>query len=317
MLNQEIYNEKDTNIRLDIFLKNHIKNTSRSKIQKLIINGSIRIDDYIVKPSYILKGNECITIDTVKSKSSFDYLEKQDISFDVIYEDNDIIVINKPAGLIVHPGAGNKDRTLLNGLLYRFRELSKINALRPGIVHRLDKQTSGVMLVAKTDEAHYFLSEQFLNRTISKTYRAIVWGDTLCSGEIEGYISRDEKNRMRFKLNGSKGKFSSTKYKKLNSFSPFSYLELYPLTGRTHQIRVHLNSINHPIFLDDMYGGGDSLIKSYSSEYVPLINQALKKINRFALHAYQIEFIHPTLNKKVNFKAEIPKDISSLLDLIS
>ena len=317
MLHQEIYNEKDTNIRLDIFLKNHIKNTSRSKIQKLIINGSIRIDDYVVKPSYILKGNEHITIDEIESKNPFAYLEKQDIFFDVIYEDNDIIVINKPADLVVHPGAGNKNGTLLNGLLYRFRELSKINAFRPGIVHRLDKQTSGVMLVAKTDAAHYSLSEQFLHRTVSKIYRAVVWGNTLDSGKIEGYMLRDEKNRMRFKLNNLKGKFSSTRYKKLNSFPPFSYLELYPLPGRTHQIRTHLNSINHPIFLDDMYGGGDSLIKSYNSKYVPLINQALNTINRFALHAYQIEFVHPTLNEKVKFKAKISEDISGLLDLIS
>ena len=189
MLHQEIYNEKDTNIRLDIFLKTHIKNTSRSKIQKLIINGSIRIDDYVVKPSYVLKGNEHITIDEIESKNPFDYLEKQDIFFDVLYEDNDIIVIDKPAGLVVHPGAGNKNGTLLNGLLYRFRELSKINALRPGIVHRLDKQTSGVMLVAKTDAAHYSLSEQFLHRAVSKTYRAVVWGNTLESGKVEGYMS--------------------------------------------------------------------------------------------------------------------------------
>jgi len=317
MLYQEIYNDKDKNIRLDVFLKNHIKNTSRSKIQKLIVNGSVRVDDYIVKPSYILKGSEYITVNEVKADKDLSYLKKENIPIDIVYEDENLIAINKPSGLVVHPGAGNKEGTLLNGLLYHFHDLSNINASRPGIVHRLDKNTSGIMLIAKTDKAHYLLSEQFLNRTIKKTYRAIVWGNTPRQGKVEGYITRDQKSRTRFKLNNLKGKFSSTSYKNISTKSPFSYLEVYPLTGRTHQIRVHLNSIGHPIILDDIYGGGSKIIKSYHSKYIPLINRVINKINRFALHAYEIEFVHPTLNKRMKLRSDFPNDMVDVLDIIS
>ena len=300
---QEIYNDKDKSIRLDIFLKNYIKNTSRSTIQKLIINGSVRVDEYIVKPSYLLKGSEYITINEIENDKDLSYLKKENIPIDIIYEDEDLIAINKSSGLVVHPGAGNKEGTLLNGLLYHFNKLSSINALRPGIVHRLDKYTSGIMLIAKTDKMHYLLSEQFLKRTIKKTYRAIVWGASPDKGVVEGYIVRDQKNRTRFTLNDLKGRFSSTSYKKISSKSPFSYLEVYPLTGRTHQIRVHLNSIGHPIILDDIYGGGDKIIKSYHSKHTSIINRVINKINRFALHAYKIHFFHPILNKKIELKA--------------
>ena len=193
MISKEIYNDIDKNIRLDIFLKNHIKNISRSKIQKLISNGSVKVDEYIVKPSYLLKGNECITVDEIIANTDSSYIKKENIPINIIYEDDYLIVVNKPSGLVVHPGAGNKEGTLLNGLLYHFEKLSNINLSRPGIVHRLDKNTSGIILVAKTDDAHYLLSEQFINRTIKKTYRAIVWGDTPENGKIEGHIKRDPK----------------------------------------------------------------------------------------------------------------------------
>jgi len=309
MLHQEIHNNTDKSIRLDIFLKDYIKNVSRTRIQKLISNGSIKVDEYIVKPSYLLKGNEYITINEIEIEHDSSYIKKEDIPIDIIYEDQHLIVVNKPSGLVVHPGAGNKDGTLLNGLLYHFKKLSNINASRPGIVHRLDKNTSGIILIAKTDNAHYLLSEQFINRTIKKIYRAIVWGDTLRDGKIEGYMARDPKNRTQFKINNLKGRFSSTSYKKIGGESPFSYLELYPLTGRTHQIRVHLNSIGHPIILDEMYGGGSKMFKSYHPKYMPLINKVMNKINRFALHAYEIEFFHPVSNKKMKFRAELPNDI--------
>ena len=317
MLYQEIHNDTDKSIRLDIFLKNRIKNISRSKIQKLISNGSIKVDEYTVKPSYLLKGNEYIIINEVTADDDPSYIKKENIPIEVIYEDHHLIAINKPSNLVVHPGAGNKDGTLLNGLLYHFEKLSNINISRPGIVHRLDKDTSGVILVAKTDEAHYLLSEQFINRSIKKIYRAIVWGDTPIDGNIEGYIIRDQKKRTQFKLNNSKGKFSSTSYKKISTRSPFSYLELYPLTGRTHQIRVHLSSIGHPIVLDDTYGGGIKLMNSYHPKYIPEINKVISKINRFALHAYAIEFIHPISNKKIKFKADLPNDMRNVINIIS
>ena len=160
---------------------------------------------------------------------------------------------------------------------------------------------------------HYLLSEQFLKRTIKKTYRAIVWGASPDKGVVEGYIARDPKNRTRFKLNDLKGRFSSTSYKKISSKSPFSYLEVYPLTGRTHQIRVHLNSVGHPIILDDIYGGGAKIFKSYHPKYIPLINKVINKINRFALHAYEIDFFHPISKEKIKFKAEIPDPVINAL----
>jgi len=317
MIYQEIYNDIGRNIRLDVFLKNYIKNISRTKIQKLISNGSVKVDEYVVKPSYLLKGNECITVDEIIADHDSINIKKENISIDIIYEDDDLIVVNKPAGLVVHPGAGNKEGTLLNGLLYHFEKLSNVNLSRPGIVHRLDKNTSGIILVAKTDNVHYLLSEQFINRTIKKTYRAIVWGDAPKDGKIEGYIVRDPKKRTQFKMNNLKGRFSLTSYKKISNKSPFSYLEVYPLTGRTHQIRVHLNSIGHPIILDDMYRGGTKIFKSYHPKYIPLINKVINQINRFALHAYEIEFLHPSSKEKIKFKAEIPEDMYNVLNIIS
>ena len=171
------------------------------------IGATIRkVDEYVVKPSYLLKGNECITVDEIIADDNSVYIKKENIPINIIYEDDDLIVVNKPSGLVVHPGAGNKEGTLLNGLLYHFEKLSNVNLSRPGIVHRLDKNTSGIILVAKTDEAHYLLSEQFINRTIKKTYRAIVWGDTPEDGKIEGYIMRDPKKRTQFKMNNIKGR---------------------------------------------------------------------------------------------------------------
>ena len=312
---QEIKNN-NSNIRLDVFLVNHFSTISRNKIQKLIISGNIKVDSFVVKPSFILKNKECITIYSLELDKPEKYI-KENIPLDIIYEDDSIVVINKQSGLVVHPGAGNLSGTLLNGLLFHFKKLSNVDFSRPGIVHRLDKDTSGIILIAKTDEAHFNLGEQFANRKVEKVYRAIVWGNIPESGIIEGYIGRNPKYRTLFKLNNSKGKYSFTKYKKISYCSPFSYIELYPSTGRTHQIRVHLSHIGHSILLDESYGGGKNKIKSFHQKNNLKINKIFKMIERFALHAYQITIKHPINKKNITFTAPMPNDMKNVLTLFN
>ena len=310
---KEIKNNS-SNIRLDVFLVNHFGSISRNKIQKLIISGNIKVDSFIVKPSFILKAKECITIDSLELDKPVKYI-KENIPLDIVYEDDNIVAINKQSGLVVHPGAGNLSGTLLNGLMFHFESLSSVDFSRPGIVHRLDKDTSGIILIAKTDETHFNLGEQFANRKVVKVYRAIVWGNIPESGVIEGYIGRDPKYRTLFKLNNSKGKYSFTRYKKINYCSPFSYIELYPSTGRTHQLRVHLSHIGHPILLDESYKGGKNRIKSFHQKNDLKINESFKMIKRFALHAYQITIKHPINKKNITFTAPMPNDIKNVLTL--
>jgi len=315
MLPNELYN-KNEKIRLDSFLSQKTTDLSRNKIQKLIKNGSILVDEFLVKPSFKLKGNECITINNTDQINEVSKIIKENIPIDIIFEDEELIIINKQAGLVVHPGAGNQSGTLLNGLLYHFSDLSLLDNSRPGIIHRLDKETSGIMIVAKTNRAHYIIAEQFAQRTIKKIYRAIVWREINQNGEIEGLITRDKKNRIKFSLNDVKGKYSYTSYKRLNFSELFSYVELYPTTGRTHQLRVHLQSLGFPILLDELYGGGKKYKSSFHPKYYPEIDNFFKLINRFALHAYSIEFVHPLTKKKMIFKSELPEDMTSVLKTI-
>ena len=307
---QEISNINSTS-RLDVYLSSLIEDISRTKIKFLIDNGKIKVDDYIVKPSYRLKGGESISIDKeIKTSNQHLNIEKQKIPLKIIHEDEDLIVINKSAGLVVHPGSGNKDGTMLNGLLYHFDELSLIDKNRPGIIHRLDKYTTGIIIVAKTDRAHYYLSEQFAQRKIKKVYRAIVWGKMNKEGNVEGNISRDRKKRTIFKLTNQEGRYSYSSYKLLSHSGLFSYIEVYPLTGRTHQIRVHMKSIGHPILLDDSYGGGKDKLKGFNSNYNNMSTKIFSCINRYALHAYSIEFSHPVTKSKMLVKCDIPDDMA-------
>ena len=316
MNHQEIYNQSDKDIRLDVFLLKYLKDISRTKIQKLINEGSIKVDGFIVKPSHKLKGKENIYINYNESPDNNSLILKENIPINIIYEDDYLLAINKDAGMIVHPGAGNKNGTLLNGLLYHFDNLSNLNSSRPGIVHRLDKNTSGIILVAKTDEAHYRLGEQFASRTVKKHYKAIVWGKTLPEGKIEGYMNRSKKYRTKFILNSSHGKYSFTKYNTINYCEPFSYLDLYPLTGRTHQLRVHLKEIGHPIIMDDIYGGSYNLSNSFHQKHKPIIDKVFKNLKRFALHAYKIKFIHPISKKEMELEASIPSDFKKIMEML-
>ena len=304
------------NIRLDLFLHQHFNSISRTKIKNYIMQNKILVNNQSVKPSHILKGDEIIDYDFSISDVEIN-IDPQEINLDIIYEDDYMVVINKPPGLVVHPGNGISDGTLVNGLVFHFSKLSTLNDFRPGIVHRLDKETSGVILIAKDNETHFKLSKQFENRSVKKIYRSFVWGDINDSGLIKGFINRDRKNRTTFVLNDyEKGKYSESEFKKIDYFSPLSYVEIHPKTGRTHQIRVHLKSISHPIVCDTDYGGGKERIKSFHMKYSSLLKLVIKSINRVALHAYSIQIVHPKNLEKMKFIAPIPDDFNVLLNLL-
>ena len=316
-LKNKITYNSDKIIRLDNFLNSEFPEHSRTKIQKLIKAGKITVDQFIVKPSFILNAGSVINIleDFIDNKN---ILKAEKISLDILYEDDDIIAINKKSGLVVHPGINNYSGTLLNGVLYYCNQLSTLDQTRPGIIHRLDKETSGLIIVAKNDFSHYFISEQFANRKIKKKYKALVWGNIKDSGLIEGYLNRNPKNRLAFKLTDSKGKFSSTNYSALSPKGfPVTYLNVHPMTGRTHQIRVHLSSINHPILNDLLYYQGKFNVSAFHQRYAIAINEILKKINRVALHSSSLTFLHPSNKKKITIEAPLPIDFKNAVEIIN
>lgn len=301
-------------IRLDQFLNGKLSKISRSKIQSSIRSGEITLNGESVKPGIMLKGGEEITGDI--ASPTIEHLVKQKMELDILYEDDAIAVINKSAGLVVHPGSGNIDGTLVNGLIYHFNTLSEINQTRPGIVHRLDKDTSGVIVIAKTDQAHANLAEQFEKRTVEKYYTAIVWGKSPERGTIEGLINRHKTNRVKFAINTTSGRNSKTLYKRENYSPPFSVVKMKPETGRTHQLRVHLSYIGHPITGDDLYGGGSKKIKSYHSRYTSLCKRVLKTLGRTALHAHSLKLHHPVTSELKRWSAPLPNDMITTISIL-
>ena len=307
---------KKSHLRLDQYLAGKLPTYSRSKIQHYIKNGQVSIDGNPAKSSLLLRGSEfieCHFTSDIKNES----INAESMNLDIIYEDDALAVINKPAGLVVHPGSGNYSGTLLNGLLYHFKQLSHSNSDRPGIVHRLDKDTSGVIIIAKNDMAHNALSQQFNLRNVKKEYLALTWGKLDEKGIINGNIGRHPRNRQLFTVLNFGGRDSITQYE-LDKYSPpFSFVKLYPKTGRTHQLRVHLNFIGHPIFCDNLYGGGPSHAKSFHVRYTQIVNSLFKAINRVALHANMIKICHPETMVEMEFKAPLPKDIQGALEILN
>ena len=306
-------------IRLDKFLTENLKNLSRSQIKKIIVSKNIKINKkQIIASSEKIKENDLIEVNMPEIKTN--YIKPKKINLDIIYEDEDIIVINKNSGLIVHPGAGNKDETLVNGLLYLYKNnLSNLNGeFRPGIVHRIDKDTSGIIVVAKNNHAHALLSEQFSKHTISRKYVALVWGVIRpLNGKISTLISRSKKNRQLMSVSDRSGKKAVTNYKTIKTFSSkeipkISLVECILETGRTHQIRVHLEYKGNPLVGDKKYGKKKTKFKKINKKF----NEILSSFSRQALHAKSLGFIHPTKKKFVNFDSRLPNDFKKMLDFL-
>ncbi len=299
--------------RLDKYLHGRFQDRSRRFIQDAIKSGNIRVNDKIVKASFKLNPGDRIEV-TFPEPPSKDILP-EDIPLDIIYEDSDIIVLNKKADMIVHPARGNTHGTLVNALVHYSNELSTgLGEFRPGIVHRLDKDTTGVMVVTRNDIAQWKVAKQFENRTIEKIYLAIVHGTPeLVSDRISAPLGIHPKIREKYAIRPITGKEAITFYEVIESFRGFSLLKLKPKTGRTHQIRVHLSYIKHPIVADDMYGG--KLVYQWQLADAPTGAQD-PIISRCALHAYTIEFKHPTTGKVVKFEAPLPEDMQNLLALL-
>lgn len=285
-----IINNCTADERLDVFLSEKLENCTRSYIKTLIDNGNILVNGKQVKAGYKLRTSDSIEVNfpPIEKIST----EPEDIPLNIVYEDSDLLVINKQTGLVVHPCSTTKSGTLVNALMYHIKDLSSINGvLRPGIVHRLDKDTGGLMLVAKNDTAHKFLQSQLKDKTLNREYLALVKGRIDENFSVEGYIGRNPKNRKQMALVSEvAGKYSYTDFYVDKVFEHYTLLRCVLKTGRTHQIRVHLKSKNHAIVGDELYGGVDKAIKT----------------NGQLLFAYKISFIHPSTHKKMTFEVELP-----------
>ena len=306
------------NMRLDKYLSENLDQLSRSKIQNLINDGKVMINGEQEKSSYRLNGNESIVVYLDEDETSTKNHVAQEIPLTIIHEDDDILIIDKQAGLVVHPGTGMNDNTLLNGLLYYTSSLSDINGpSRLGIVHRLDKDTSGIMVVAKTNSAHKHIAEQFEKRNILKTYISLTWGVwEINQGSIDRPIKRKRSDPTVFTVD-EMGRNAFTNYKVENSWRYISKVQFKPKTGRTHQIRVHSSFMGHPIISDDKYGGGENRVKGFLPEVSKELKSILQIFNRQALHAYSIEFIHPNTKENVKYISPLPNDFADAIDILS
>ena len=301
-------------LRVDKYLLNKIENTTRTKIQFGIKNGSVYVNRNKVKTNYKVKGGDQIKV-LFNHPPHENLLVPEKIPLNIIYEDETIIVINKDPGLVVHPGHGNYSGTLVNGLLYHFEKLPK-NNFRPGLVHRIDKDTSGLIVVAKTESSMANLSNQFLMKTTKREYNALVWGDVIQdNGSINGNIIRNPKNRLQMSVSKDikKGKKAITNYNVIERFGYVTLLSCKLETGRTHQIRVHLKHIGHNLFNDERYGGNLILKGTTFSNYKKFVQNCFKILPRQALHAKVLGFNHPKSNKWIEFDSELPDDMKGAI----
>ncbi|MBI5903015.1 MAG: RluA family pseudouridine synthase [Deltaproteobacteria bacterium] len=292
--------------RLDVYLAGELSTVSRSAIKRLLEDGRIRVNGKSAKAGYRLRPNDCIDVSLPPEAKG--PLEPQAMPLDIIYEDDDIIVLNKPAGLAVHPGAGRESGTLVNALLSHTRTLSDIDPSRPGIVHRLDKDTTGALAIARNNRSHISLAGQFKGHTTKRNYVALVWGSVDGPGAIDLPIGRDLTQRKKISARTKKSRRAVTLYRVLKRYPLMTLLELSPQTGRTHQIRVHLASINHPVVGDQVYGKR----KTPSTAPKPVADM-LKKIKRQMLHAKTLGLIHPAKGVYMEFSSPLPRDMEGLI----
>ena len=303
-------------LRIDKFLMSRIENATRNKIQQAIKDGNIFVNDLKVKSNYKVKPKDLIKVlmDHPPYEST---LVPEQIPLEIIYEDKSVIVLNKKAGMVVHPGHGNYSGTLANALIYHFKNLPKNSNNRPGLVHRIDKDTSGLLVVAKNQKSMTNLAKQFFLKKSKRIYHTLVWGDVKSnSGTIEGNLVRNPKNRLQMIVDNeaNNGKHAITNYEILEKFRYVTYLKCKLDTGRTHQLRVHLKYIGHTIFNDERYNGNTILKGTTFSKYRQFIDNCFKICNRQALHAKILGFFHPETNKWLEFDSEIPDDMSQVID---
>ena len=315
-----LINKKNNGERLDIFLSKEITNLTRSYIKKLIGKNQVKLNETInTSPSTKVKTNDKIIVNVIKKETH--KLVPSKIKLDIAYEDKDLLIINKPKGMVVHPGAGNYENTLVNALIYKYKNsLSSINgSSRPGIVHRIDKETSGLLVVAKNNLAHSKLGKQFSDHSIKRKYQCLAWGVIRpLSGRIETLISRNKKNRQLMTVSDVSGKNAITNYKTIKVFNikdvpKISLLECELETGRTHQIRVHLKYKGASLLGDKQYGKTNIKFKKINKEFFNILSE----LGGQALHAQTLEFVHPTKKKIVSFKSKLPLDFKKMLDLLN
>lgn len=305
-------------LRIDKYMFERLKHSSRNRIQKAADAGFVHVNDQPVKSNYKVRPLDVITLmlDAPQHDST---IEAEEIPLNIVYEDTEVMVVNKPAGMVVHPGAGNFHGTLINAVAWHLKDLPTFDANDPavGLVHRIDKDTSGLLVIAKTPDAKTKLGLQFFNKTTHRSYHALVWGNfNEEEGRIEGNIARDPKDRLRmsvFPPDCAVGKTAITHYRVLERFGYVTLIECILETGRTHQIRAHMKHIGHPLFGDERYGGMEILRGQRSSTYKAFIQNCLNLCHRQALHAKTLGFVHPKTNREMNFTSELPEDMQQLL----
>lgn len=303
-------------LRIDKFLMNLIQNATRNKIQNAATNGDIYVNDVPVKSNYKVKPFDVVTI-MLTHPPYENRIDPEDIPLDIVYEDDALLLINKPPGLVVHPGHGNYTGTLVNALAFHFQNLPMNSSERPGLVHRIDKDTSGLLVIAKTEAAMTHLAKQFEAKTSEREYVALVWGNVKeDEGTIEGNIARHVKDRMQMAVfaDPEVGKPAVTHYKVLERFGYVTLISCILETGRTHQIRVHLKHIGHTLFNDERYGGNLILKGTTFTKYKQFIDNCFKALPRQALHAKTLGFVHPTTGEMMRFDTELPQDMQDVIE---
>ena len=305
-------------VRIDKYLVQKTENISRNKIQNAIKTGNLVVNDKPVKANYKVRPGDVIRL-LLPYAPYRELLKPERVPINIVYEDKDVIVVNKPPGMVVHPARGHYSGTLINGILYHVKNLPEgSEENRPGLVHRIDKDTSGLLVVAKNEPAMYLLAKQFAEKTTERKYIALVWGDVKeDEGTITGHIGRHPKNRLQMHVfpDGSQGKHAVTHYKVLERFGPVTLVEVQLETGRTHQIRAHFKHTGHPLFNDALYGG-DKILKGNQSlpKYKQFVQNTFKILPRQALHAKTLGFEHPSTKNFMRFDSDIPDDIQQVID---
>lgn len=304
-------------LRIDKFLMHRVENASRNRIQNAIDAENVLVNDKTVKPSYKVKPLDVISV-VLPHPPRDTEVYPENLPINIIYEDDDVLVVNKDAGMVVHPGYNNYTGTLVNALVYHFQQLPTLpgNDGRPGLVHRIDKDTSGLLLISKNERSMNYLAKQFFDHTITRKYMALVWGDLEQDGTVTGYIGRSVADRRVMSIydDPEKGKWSVTHYKVLERLNYVTLIECQLETGRTHQIRAHMKHIGHPLFSDATYGGDKILKGTVFSKYKQFVENCFELMPRQALHAQTIGFVHPSAKKYIHFEVPLPADFEAVLE---